>query len=344
MPGSFFLSTLKRKAALVVVAALCFPLLQAQDGSGPARLFPSGQPILKIFANYHSGISGASEHSAFELERAYIGYQLDFEKSFRMKIVLDVGSPDDVSEFSKIRRYAYFKNASLSYQHSFLTLGFGLIDMRHFKLQEEFWGHRYIEKSFADRFRFGPSADLGLEAVFNIRSKVKIDFTVSNGEGYTNLQRDNTLKAGLGIEAEVFKGFFMRAYSDLMMKEVAESAGVVFAGYRFKDRAVAGAEYNWKLNEGYRDGYNRRGYSVYASCKIPFDLELFGRYDFVRSGIPEGDDRPWDLARDGSSIIGGIQYKPISRISLALSYRDWFPYAKNLENKYFIYLYLEAKY
>jgi hypothetical protein len=261
-----------------------------------------------------------------------------------MKVVLDVGSPDDVSEFSKIRRYAYFKNASLTYQHGFFTLGFGLIDMRHFKLQEEFWGHRYIEKSFADRYRFGPSADLGLEAVFNIQSKVKVDFTVSNGEGYTNLQRDNTLKAALGIETELFTGFFMRIYSDIMKKEIAESAGVVFAGYRFGERAVAGAEYNWKLNEGYRDGYNRKGYSVYASCKIPFNLELFGRFDFVKSNIPEGDDRPWDLARDGSSIIGGIQYKPISRISLALSYRDWYPYAKNLENKYFIYLYLEAKY
>jgi hypothetical protein len=308
------------------------------------RLFPAGQPILRIFSNFHTGISGEDKQTAFELERAYLGYQMELGQGFSAKIVLDVGSPDDISEFSKIRRYAYFKNACLSYEYSFLKIDFGLIDMQHFKLQEQFWGHRYIEKSFADRYRFGPSADLGVDFIVDIKSKVKVDLTISNGEGYTNLQRDNILKTGLGVESELFNGFFVRAYSDLMKDEIIESAGVLFAGYKFKKLFSVGAEYNWKLNEKYNEGHNRTGYSVYGSYNLPWNLELFGRYDFVRSNIPEGDDKPWDLSNDGSSITSGIQYQPIQKVKFALSYRDWYPYASNLENSAYIYLNLEFKY
>lgn len=331
------------KALFTILLWLISFNILSQDTISP-RLFPSGEPILRCFANFHTGISTGNEKSAFELERAYLGYQMNLPKGFSLKIVLDIGSPDDISEFSRIRRYAYFKNAALRYQKSFITIDFGLIDMRHFKLQEEFWGHRYIEKSFSDRYKFGPSADLGVDAIFSIGSKTKIDLTLSNGEGYTNLQRDNTMKAGLGIESELFKGFFVRAYGDVMEKKVMESTWSLFAGYKYKDSFVAGVEYNWKLNEGYREGYNRRGYSVYGSYNLPYNLEIFARYDFIVSNLVGDTEIPWDLVSDGSSIIGGIQYQPIEKVKLALCYRDWFPYAGNMNNEAFIYLNLEFKY
>jgi hypothetical protein len=130
----------------------------------------------------------------------------------------------------------------------------------------------------------------------------------------------------------------------MMTSAVPESAGAAFLGYRYKKSFVVGAEYNWKLNEDYERGYNRTGYSVYGSYFLPYDLEVFARYDFVRSSIPDDADRPWDLANDGSSIIGGLQYQPISRVKIALNYRDWYPYAQNMDNHTYIYLNLEIKY
>ena len=38
---------------------------------------------------------------------------------------------------------------------------FGLFDMLQFKVQEKFWGYRYLYKSYMDEYRFGSSADLG---------------------------------------------------------------------------------------------------------------------------------------------------------------------------------------
>jgi len=330
--------------ALFTIILLLISFNNLSQDTISARLFPAGEPILRCFANFHTGISEGDEKSAFELERAYIGYRMSLSKEFDIKIVLDIGSPDDISEFSRIRRYAYFKNAALRYRKSFLTIDFGLIDMRHFKLQEEFWGHRYIEKSFSDRYKFGPTADLGMDVILDVGSKTKIDLTFSNGEGYSNLQRDNTMKVGLGVESELFKGFFVRVYGDVMKKKVMESTWAIFTGYKHKDYFVIGAEYNWKINEGYNEGFNRRGYSIYGSYNLPYNIEIFARYDFIQSNITKNDDKPWDLIRDGSSVIGGVQYQPIKKVKLALCYQDWYPSAKNMDNKAYIYLNLEFKY
>jgi hypothetical protein len=304
----------------------------------------SGQPILRVFANFHSQIGSETGASAFEVERAYIGYRAVLYDDFEFKINLDIGSPDDVSEFSRIRRYAYFKNAALKYTSNWFSTSFGLIDMTHFKLQEKFWGHRYIERSFSDRFRFGPSADLGWNFVAQPVDLISVDFTLSNGEGYNNLQRDNTLKAGLGVTVKPIEWLSIRVYGDIMEKSVRQSTLAGFIGYQLRNLLTVGVEYNHKFNDLFQDGYERYGYSAYASYNIWKMLELFARYDWAGSNMPDNAENPWNLDKDGSSIIAGIQYEPIRQIRLALTYHDWFPYAANLDNESYIYLNLEYRY
>jgi hypothetical protein len=123
----------------------------------------SGKPFATIYANFHKGITGAAkDESAFELVRGYLGYEYNFSPGFYAKINLDVGSPDDLSPYEKARRYAYFKNAYLRYMYKGLTIDFGLIDMRQFKLQESVWERRYLMKTLADEYQLGQSADLGM--------------------------------------------------------------------------------------------------------------------------------------------------------------------------------------
>ena len=117
----------------------------AQDTEGE-EFKPHGKPILKVFTNFHTGISDSVNDAAFEIRRAYLGYQYHLTKEFEMAIKLDSGGPFDVTEVSLNRRFAYFKNAYLRYTHKDLTTQFGIIDVYQFLLHEKYWAHRYIWK------------------------------------------------------------------------------------------------------------------------------------------------------------------------------------------------------
>jgi hypothetical protein len=56
------------------------------------------------------------------------------------------------------------------------------------------------------------------------------------------------------------------------------------------------------------------------------------------------EENPWNLAKDGSAIIAGIEYSPIKYLKLALNYQDWVPWAENIKNVQFIFLNLEISF
>ncbi len=301
------------------------------------EFMPFGKPILQLHFNYHSSIVNNMSESSMELRRAYLGYEYQISKEFAAYVKIDIGSPDDVSEYSRIRRYAYFKNAALRYKKDKLETNAGIIDVLHFKLQEKIWGHRYIAKSFSDRYRFGPKADIGANIIYKFNQFVVADFAIMNGEGYTNLQRDNTFKGGMGVTVYPFKNLIARVYYDLMDRGVVESTLATFIGYNDKKWAL-GCEYNHKFNKGYMENHDQFGYSVYGSYNFLKKFQLFARYDKLNSNILLGEDQPWQLLKDGSAIIAGIQYSPIKQVKIALDYQDWVPYAKNMDYVAFIFI------
>lgn len=313
---------------------------QESDNKG---FWENGKPILRVFSNFHTGISEGNDNSAFEIRRAYLGYQNQLSENFMVLVKLDIGSPEDLSEFSLLRRYAYFKNAALRFSMGKFRSHFGIVDAMQFRLQESFWDHRYVYKSFQDEHRFGASADLGWNIVYRMNRYVSADFSVMNGEGYTQLQTDNTYKGALGISLYPVESLTLRVYYDLMACGVSQQTIAAFAGYRMHETLALGVEYNVKINEDHKDGHNRDGYSVYGYWNFFREYQVFLRYDFIRSSVTEQDGKPWDLVSDGSAFVGGIQYMPIQNIRIALNYQDWYPYAGNLPNKSYLYLNLEYK-
>ncbi|MFP4059748.1 MAG: hypothetical protein ACLFUC_04640 [Bacteroidales bacterium] len=303
-----------------------------------------GQPVIKVFSNFYTGLTGSDNSSAFEIRRAYLGYKQELSENFQAVVKLDIGSPDDQSEFSRLRRYAYFKNAGLRYQKKDLTLWFGLIDLLQYDIQEEYWGHRYILKSFQDEYDFGPSADIGGIIAYTLTDNVSADFTFVNGEGYKSLQSDRSYKSATGITVHFMKNYVARAYLDYTNKEFPQITLAGFFGANFNNIFIGGIEYNYKINEDYLKSHDMNGFSAYGSYNFPKDFQLFVRYDFLVSNILPEETAPWNLEEDGSSVIAGIQYKPAKRIKTAINYQDWFPYAGNLHNRSFIYLNVEFKY
>jgi hypothetical protein len=315
------------------------PGLSAQE-SGDATSFPDGSPILRIFANVNSGLTDADRSKAFEVRRAYIGYKYKFDPHFSTELKLDIGSPEEISEFARLRRYAYFKTAALYWNKDKWILKGGIIDTEHYRRQEKYWKHRYIYRSIQDEHRFGPKADLGSTVIYRPFKMLELDASLMNGEGYTNLQRDNAFKTSVGVSFFPISRILLRVYYDFIEQDIMQSTLSTFAAYRY-NKITAGAEYNLKGNSNYKKDHNQTAISTYISYDINEKFEVFGRYDHLSSNQPENLDQPWNLQDDGSAIIAGIQFMPIKHVKLALNYQDWVPYAANMSNVRYIFLNLE---
>jgi hypothetical protein len=297
-----------------------------------------------IFSNFHRGISNASSgESAIELVRAYLGYEHFISPEYSARITLDIGSPDDVSPFSRLRRYAYFKFAYGQYQKENLTIQFGLIGTQHYKLQEKLWERRYMKKAFADEYKLGPSADLGAMISYRFLPSLEADLTIMNGEGFTRLQMDDKYKYALGITYEFSQALLNRIYVDYMRNEVSQVSYVWVTSYTFKNNLNLVFEYNYQQNNNLKTGKDLYGYSVYGKYNIHPKYQLFARFDMLKSNIINGETVPWHLAEDGSTLISGVQYSPVKGIKMALNYQDWVPRAVNIPTRSYIYMNMEIR-
>lgn len=285
----------------------------------------------KIFANFHTSGSDVGSLNVFEVQRAYFGYKIDFDDNFAANIKLDIGNPIDFQLNSGEnlvvgRRFAFFKNAYLQYKYENLKVQFGIADAFQFKLQEKFWGYRYIIPSFQDINKFGPSADIGIFVSYKFTDWLNVDYSLSNGEGYGNIQDDDNLKNTFGVTLKPIKQVILRAYGDIYsISDSAQTSIALFAGVKF-DKFSLGGEYNKQLNNALRVGYDMDGYSFYGTFKFLSKFKAFARYDHLSSSNIEDVDNPgtylpWNAKRDGDFIIGGVEFMPIKHVNLSLNYR-----------------------
>ncbi len=321
-----------------IIGLLIFNALFS-SGSEDDDFKPSSKTFAKVYSNFHVGINSSDQSSAFEIKRAYFGYKHGFNEAFSATVKLDIGSPDDESQYSLLRRYAYFKNAALTYRYEKLTVNFGLIDLFQFKIQEKLWGKRYIFKSFQDEYKFGSSADIGIIAQYKINKNLKVYLGLMNGEGYKKLQLDNSYKSAISLEF-LFNNFITKLYYDFTDESFPQTTYSSFIAYKNHLGSIA-YEYNYHRNNEFKENNNQHGQSIYVSYTITDNLEIFGRYDILRSNILSEDNRPWNLNNDGSAIISGIQFKPVSNVNLSLNYQDWYPFAKDEANLAYIYFNVE---
>ncbi len=302
----------------------------------------SGETILKIHSNFYKGLTDEDNSTAFEIKRVYLGYKGNISENFRAEAKLDIGSPEDQSQYSLVRRYAYFKTAYLEYHQENLSVFFGLFGMMQFDKQEKNWGYRYVAKSFMDEFKYGPSSDIGIGARYKLNDYVEADLVISNGEGYKNLQSDNSYKTAAGISFFPFNNTILRIYYDFLHKEELQSVFSVFLAYK-GDHFRIGTEWNKMQNRSFILNQNQTGFSFYGTYTLNEKWGFFGRYDHLSSNILVEESQPWNLFKDGSSIISGVEFSPIDNINCSLNYQDWVSMAANGPYKSYVYFNLEFK-
>lgn len=321
-----------KKILLLFFYATLLLQLSAQE----KKFTITGKPIVTLFANYHAGLGHANKESGFELDRSYLGYQFKVMPNLSGRVVFDIG-PTKVKG-ADLERVAYIKNAMLSWTPGNFTLDFGLVKTEQFSLQESFWGYRYILKTFDDEYKFSPSADMGIIAKYKFSDKLEADISVTNGEGYKKINKDNNYRYGTGITLQPLGGWVMRAYYDLYTGSSDTTSNqhalTLFAGYRCT-RFYAGAEYNKMYNSGFQTDADQSGYSVFTSVNIGKKFTAFVRYDDLKA------NRQHSTANDGQLMLAGMQYTPIKYLKLSPNFRNWNPY--NGRSEAFIYLNVEFK-
>ncbi len=294
--------------------------------------YKKGQVYGKIFANFHTSGTDVGKENAFELKRAYLGYSMDLDKHFATNIKLDIGNPDDFSSDSAPdlvlgRRFAFFKNAYMQYKIQNLKIKFGIADAYQFKVQEKFWGYRYISQSFQDKNKFGSSADIGLFASYKFTDWISADYSLVNGEGYGKIQTDDNLKNTLGVTIHPIKPITFRAYGDIYsISDSSQISSALFLGAKF-DKFRVGVEYNIQIRNKFKEDHNMSGYSIYGTFNILDNLNIFGRYDHLTSNVIDAtlDTDPWNYEKDGDFIIGGVEFSPKEKINLSLNYQQKLP-------------------
>ena len=330
-----------KKISFLVLFAVLLGTVKAQETT---NFQPQGEPILRIFSNFHSGITSADNNSVFEIERAYLGYGYKMSPNFSASILLDIGSPEDESVYAMVKRYAYFKNAYVKYSKDNWDVSFGIIGMNHFKVQEKFWGYRYVKKSFADEYKFGKSADLGILANWKVNKQLSVDAAIVNGEGYSQLQSDSKFEYTAGATLQFPKTLTWRCFVNYGPSETnPKMVYAAFLGYKLGEKLTLAVEYNFLQNYKYTEGKNQFGYSFYSTYNVKKNWKFFGRYDILKSNVLDGTSTPWNLAKDGTAIVAGFERKLNDYLKVSLNYKDWYPTAANLENTSYIYLNMEFK-
>lgn len=290
-----------------------------------------GRAIVQIYTNFHSGFGAVNDDRGFDLDRSYIGYEYRMNRGLMIKGVLDIGQSSDVSDYQRI---AYIKNAFIGWKWNRLMLNGGLIGTTQFSYQENFWGYRYVYRSFQDIYRFGQSADLGISAAYSFAQWIEADVIIANGEGFRQVQVNDGLLYGIGTTITPFKGMSLRLYASLNegtdgAKDIVNYA--MFAGYRHRYFSVA-LEYNIMRNSGRNAGKNLYGFSLYATGTLNRWLDIYARTD----GLMSTDD--WNEQNDEIAIIAGVQFKLGKYIRIAPNFRMAMPKANGMENRYYGYI------
>mgnify|MGYP002397574330 CR=1 FL=1 len=322
-----------------MLGLLMFITLFSQNDTSKNAFVPNGKPMVKVFSNFHFGLTPYNNSSGFELQRAYIGYGYNMSENFSLKANIDVGNPGNESKYEYT---AYLKTAALTYKKDKLQVDFGMIGLNQFKLQEKIWGHRYIYKSFMDEHGFGHSADLGVLLKYDLVKDLQVDITLRNGEGYKRTQSDSNYRGAIGSTLTL-GDIMLRGVYDITRKEKVQSTISGFLGYKLKNEILAGVEYNVQLNSGFDKDHTLSGISTYASYSISDKFQVFGRFDWLTSNKISGEPGNWNKLEDGTKQIVGIQYQMIKQARIAINFQNWEPDDSTVDNAPFIYISLEFK-
>ncbi|WP_029904508.1 hypothetical protein [Prevotella sp. 10(H)] len=314
---------------------ICIIILQginscfAQDSTA---FKPSGKIIARSFIDYSTGFGHVNHEKGFDITRAFLGYNYKFTRTFSGQVIIDGASGKSSSNDIEV----HLRNAFVNWSDKGFNINVGLTGLMQFSIQENYFMHRYVLKSFQDLNKMAPSVDLGVTAEYKFNDYISADVSITNGEGYKKIKKDNNMRYAAGISLHPIKNTILRVYADIYNDDEAgrdalpESATdakykdqyslSLFAGYQDKNIS-GGVEYNRVYNKGFIEKKDYYGYSAYASGKVASKWRVFARYDLMDSTNPDNFTSPWN-SLDGQLMMIGVEFQPLKQLKIAPNFRN----------------------
>lgn len=334
-----------RIITLSIIVILGCHFTYAQDS---VTFKPSGKIIARGFLDYSVGFGHANKQNGFDITRAFLGYNYKFTRTLQAQVIIDGAAGKTSSNGNEV----YLRNAFVNWNDKGFDVNVGQTGMLQFSTQEKYWMFRYVMKSFQDENKMGSSVDLGVTASYKFNPYVSADLSLTNGEGYKKIKKDNSNRYAAGLSLFPVKNIIFRVYADVYNESEglrdALPSGVTDAQYKdqyalslfagYQDQKISlGAEYNKLYNKGFIENKDCDGYSFYASGKVSSKVRAFARYDLLNSTAPSNFSSTWN-SQDGQTMLVGVEFQPAKQLKIAPNFRNINPDGRKAEQYLFINL------
>jgi hypothetical protein len=316
-------------------------ILEAQNSTQIVYKDHTSYVFGQIFSGFYVGLNdNYKPQSAFQFKQGIIGYKHTFKNKVSGLIMLDVtrtthfssltdtsGNVVPLDYFEGSKYTAYLKMAEIKWTiNEHFALRFGqLLNTQYLTFQDKFWGFRYVDVTFQEKYRFGMPADFGAQIDYKLDDKLLLQVSVVNGEGpfryqdmlskflYSgNIQysplKNFTLKLYMGLESAPDTGNYVKSKKILSF----------FTGYKNKKFGI-GTEANYVKDYKYIEGIDKYGFSFYGFVTVTSKLVLLGRYDYLFQQFESSN-------LINQYYIAGVQYEPVQFLTTSLNFRY---YSKN---------------
>lgn len=303
----------------------------AQDVEKDKKSYAFGQ----IYAAFRYGLKKTDNQpqAAFEFNQGIIGYFHQLSPKVSGKIMLDVtrttnltldsaGQSMVVNYFEGSKYTAYLKMAEIKWDiNRTFTLRVGqLLNTQYLTFQDPFWGYRYVDVTFQERFRLGQPADFGVQLDVKAGEKFLNQFSVVNGEGpFRHQDLNGKFIFSNNIQYSPVPNFTLKLYADYGPAiDTGAAYGdkwVVsfFAGYK-TSRFRVGAEYDFVNNYNWSEGRDHSGFSVFGGWNFYKNFDVLARWDHLQVQTPAEQDRL-------DYLILGLQYEPVRMFTTSINFR-----------------------
>jgi len=318
------------------VLILFMPQLLFSQSSQDVKKNKDSYPFAQIFTGFRYGLKDDYKpQAAFIFNQGIIGYFHQLAPSVSGKIMFDVtrttniisitdssGQSLVVNYFEGSKYTVYLKMAEIKWDiNDYLALRVGqLLNTQYLTFQDPFWGYRYIDVTFQERFRFGMPADFGAQLDVKVGDKFLNQFSVVNGEGpFRHQDLNGKFIFSDNIQYSPVKNLTLKIYGDYGPAIDTGSAygdkWVIsfFAGYKTTKFRIGWEldfvnNYNWNVNQ------DHSGFSVFGGWNFIGKFDVLARYDHLQIKTPS-DIRKLDY------YIVGFQYEPVKMLTTSINFR-----------------------